>query len=149
MTVVDGRLADVTPKLFIGGAWRDAADGKTFPVRNPATDEVLAHVPAASASEAGDAVRAAEAALPAWRATTAGERSKLLRRFFDLVVEKREWLALIMSLEEGKPVEEALGEIAYGAAFLEWAAEEAKRVSGEVIPHSAGDKRMLVLRQGV
>jgi succinate-semialdehyde dehydrogenase/glutarate-semialdehyde dehydrogenase len=99
--------------------------------------------------EAAEAVRAAERALPAWRATTAAERSKLLRRLFDLVVEKREWLALIMSLEEGKPVDEALGEIAYGAGFLEWAAEEAKRVSGEIIPASDPSKRILVLRQGV
>ena len=147
--ILDSRLEGVTPQLFIGGNWTAAARGETFPVRNPATDEILAHVPKASAAEAAEAVRAAEAALPAWRATTAGERSKLLRRFFDLVVDKREWLALIMSLEEGKPVDESLGEIAYGAGFLEWAAEEAKRVSGEIIPHSDLAKRMFVLRQGV
>jgi succinate-semialdehyde dehydrogenase / glutarate-semialdehyde dehydrogenase len=147
--VVDERLADVPPLLFVDGVWRPTASGETFPVRDPATDDVLAFVPNGTAEDATAAVAAAKRALPTWRATTAAERSGLLRKFFDLIVERREWLALIMSLEEGKPVAEALGELAYGAAFIEWAAEEAKRVEGDILPASHTAKRILVLRQGV
>ncbi len=136
-------------KLFIGGTWRDADNGATFPVTNPATDEVLANVPEAGASETRAAIDAASKALPAWAATPAGVRAELLRKVAALMLERKERLATIMTLEQGKPLNESRGEIAYAASFLSWFAGEAERVYGQIIPASSPNKRILVLRQPV
>ncbi|WP_306599929.1 NAD-dependent succinate-semialdehyde dehydrogenase [Geothrix sp. 21YS21S-2] len=142
------------PSLFretclIGGAWTGADDLASFPVENPATGEVLGTVPRLGAAETRRAVRAAQEALPGWRARAAGERAALLRRWFDLILEHREDLAAIMTLEQGKPLAEARGEIAYAASFIEWFAEEARRVYGDVIPGHACDRRIVVLKEPV
>ena len=147
-------IAIQDPSLFretclIGGAWTGADDGASFPVTNPATGEVLGTVPRLGAAETGRAVRAAQEALPGWRARAAGERAALLRRWFDLILEHREDLAAIMTLEQGKPLAEARGEIAYAASFIEWFAEEARRVYGDVIPAHAADRRIVVLKEPV
>jgi len=139
----------IQDQVLIGGAWRGARDGRVIEVRNPATDEIIALVPRLGAAEATQAVDAAAKAFPAWRGLPAAGRSKVLRRFFDLIVRDEMRLARLMTLEEGKPLTEARGEIAYAAGFVEWSAEEAKRVYGETIPASSPDKRILVLRQPV
>jgi succinate-semialdehyde dehydrogenase / glutarate-semialdehyde dehydrogenase len=136
-------------KALIDGAWCSAADGRVFEVRNPATDEFVAAVPLMGATEAAQAVDAASRAFPAWKAIAGAKRSKILRRFFDLIVRDELRLARLMTLEGGKPLGEARGEIAYAAGFVEWSAEEAKRVYGEIIPASSRDKRLLVMRQPV
>jgi succinate-semialdehyde dehydrogenase/glutarate-semialdehyde dehydrogenase len=130
---------------YIGGAWLPAASGRTFAVRDPATGELLADVPKMGAAETRQAIAAAEAAWPAWRALGAKERSGVLRRWYDLILAHREDLARLMTREQGKPLAEARGEIGAGAAQVEWAAEEAKRVYGDVIP-SVADKRYVVLK---
>jgi succinate-semialdehyde dehydrogenase/glutarate-semialdehyde dehydrogenase len=131
---------------YLGGTWAGADSGATYDVRNPATGEKLAAVPRLGVAETRRAIEAADAALPAWRALTAKERSNLLRRWFDLIVAKRESLARIMTLEQGKPLAEARGEIGAGSAQVEWAAEEAKRVYGDVIPSGAANARYVVLK---
>ncbi len=136
-------------KNLIGDAWVDAAGGATIAVRNPATDELLAEVPMAGAVETRRAIDAAAAALPEWRAQPAAERTAALRALADLMVQGRERLAELMTLEQGKPRAESRGEITYAASFIEWAAEEAKRVEGEIIPASRPDQRIMVLRQPV
>src|SRR3954467_14128994 len=140
------------PKLFreqcyIGGEWVGGAD--TIPVRNPATQEVLGTVPRLGAEEARRAIDAAERAWPAWRAKTGKERSAILRKWFELMMANQEDLAQILTAEQGKPLSEARGEIAYGASFIEWFAEEAKRAYGDVIPSPWADKRILVIKQPV
>jgi succinate-semialdehyde dehydrogenase/glutarate-semialdehyde dehydrogenase len=142
------------PSLFrslncINGQWMAAANGAEIEVRNPASGVLLAKVPDAGATETRDAIAAAAAALPAWAAKTAKERSVILRRWFDLVIEHQEDLAMILTAEQGKPLAEARGEIVLGASYLEWFGEEAKRVYGEVIPGHQADKRLVVLRQPV
>jgi succinate-semialdehyde dehydrogenase/glutarate-semialdehyde dehydrogenase len=136
-------------RQLIGGAWVAAAGGGEVAVTNPATDEVLAEVPDGGAADARAAIAAAAEALPAWRARTAAERARPLRRLADLMIERQETLARLMTCEQGKPLAEARGEIAYAASFIEWAAEEGKRVYGETLPASHPDKRILVLRQPV
>ena len=136
------------PASFIDGAWIETADN-TYDVLNPATGEVVAAVPEHGAKEAELAVKAATAALPAWQAKTAKERSALLRRWRDLVMEHQEDLAQILTAEQGKPLREARGEIAYGANYMEWFAEEAKRVYGDTIPAPTSDRRIVVIRQPV
>ncbi len=143
-----------TPSLFrqrccIDGVWELARDDSVLTVHNPATGEVLGTVPHMGGIEAGLAVAAAERALPAWRARPAKERSLILRRWFDLIMVHQEDLARLMTLEQGKPLAEARGEIAYAASFIEWFAEEAKRVYGETIPGHQVDKRLLVFKQPV
>lgn len=135
--------------VFINNEWHDAASGKTFPVENPATGEVLLHVPDAGASDTLAAIDAAYAAFPVWSAMPAIQRSDLMRKVAALMLERREHLATIMTLEQGKPLAEARGEIAYAASFLTWFAGEAERVYGEIVPASAANKRILVLRQPV
>jgi succinate-semialdehyde dehydrogenase/glutarate-semialdehyde dehydrogenase len=127
----------------------DAADGATHKVTNPATGEVLGSVPALGATETRRAIEAAGAALPAWAARTAKERAAILRRWYELLMANQEDLATLMTAEQGKPLAEARGEIAYGASFIEWFAEEGKRLYGDVIPGHQSDKRLLVLRQPV
>lgn len=133
----------------IDGAWVDADSGKTLAVTNPATGDVIAHVPLMGATETRRAIDAAHAAMPAWAARTAGDRSRVLRRFFDLMLENQDALGELLTLEQGKPLREAKGEIAYAASFIEWFAEEAKRVYGDVIPSHAADKRIVVLKQPI
>jgi len=134
---------------YIDGAWEDADSGKTIEVNNPATAEVLGTVPNAGAAETKRAIQAAEAAMPTWRAKTAGERSSILRKWFELIMANQEDLAVLMTAEQGKPLAEAKGEIAYAASFVEWFAEEAKRVYGDVIPGHQADKRIVVIKQPI
>jgi succinate-semialdehyde dehydrogenase / glutarate-semialdehyde dehydrogenase len=136
-------------QAYINGAWCDALSGETSLILNPATQLPLARVPHMGAKETQSAIDAAAGALPAWRALTAKERSSKLRRWFELIIENTDDLALIMTHEQGKPLSEAKGEVAYGAAFIEWFAEEAKRVYGDTIPGHQADKRITVIRQGV
>ncbi len=131
---------------FIRGAWTEAADGRTITVRNPASGAVIGSVPRMGSGEARRAVEAAAAAFPAWRARTAGERAAVLRRWFELVIANQEDLATLMTAEQGKPMAESRGEIASAAGFIEWFAEEGKRVSGDTIPQHQADKRLLVLK---
>ena len=136
-------------RAFIAGDWVDAAGNATVPVTNPATGAVLGTVPNCGAAETRLAIEAAATALPAWSARTARDRATLLRTFRDLVISHQEDLARIMTAEQGKPLSESRGEIAYAASFLEWFGEEAKRVYGDVIPGHAPDRRILVLKQPV
>jgi len=134
---------------FIAGAWAPAASGLTNEIRNPANDESLGTVPNMGAAEARRAIEAAHAAMPAWAKKTAGERARLMRTWFDLMMANVDDLAIIMTAEQGKPLAESKGEIAYAASFIEWFAEEGKRLYGDVIPGHQPDKRILVLRQPV
>ena len=136
-------------QAYVNGAWRDAFSGKSFPVTNPATGEEIAKVADLGAEETRQAIDAADAALPAWRAKTAKERAAILRRWFELIMANQEDLAVLMTLEQGKPLTEARGEVAYGASFIEWFAEEGKRVYGDVIPTFAGNKRIVVLKEPI
>ncbi|MCY1199147.1 Glutarate-semialdehyde dehydrogenase DavD [compost metagenome] len=140
------------PTLFrqqalIGGTWLDAPD--TITVRNPATAETIGYVPRMSGAATRQAIEAAEAALPAWTALTAKRRSELLRHWFERMMAAQDDLALILTTEQGKPLAEARGEIAYGASFIEWFAEEARRTYGEVIPSANADTRLVALRQPI
>ena len=144
---------DISPFLrqqaYIGGEWVDAGSGKTFSVDNPATGEVVAMVADCGVEDARRAIDAAARAQPAWAARTAKERAAILRRWYDLMMANQDALAALMTAEQGKPLAEAKGEIAYGASFIEWFAEEGKRVYGDVIPTYAKDRRVLVLKQPV
>ena len=142
------------PKLFreqcyLDGAWMDADSGKTFAVDNPATGATIGSVPRMGAAETTRAIEAANRAWPAWRARTAKERALLLRKWFDLMMANQDDLGLLLTTEQGKPLAEAKGEIAYGASFIEWFAEEGKRIYGDVIPQHQSDKRILVLKQPI
>jgi succinate-semialdehyde dehydrogenase / glutarate-semialdehyde dehydrogenase len=146
------RLGDaelLRDELFVGGDWVAASDGARFDVTDPATGELVASVASATRDDTRRAIDAASAALPAWAALTAKERSAVMRRWFDLIVEAADDLASILTAEQGKPVAEAKGEILYGAAFIEWFAEEAKRVYGETIPTNMPDRRLVVLKQPI
>ena len=136
-------------KCYINGAWTDADDGKTIAVTNPATGEQLGTVPRMGAAEARRAVEAAHAAWPAWRKKTAKDRAVVLRRWFDLIMANQEDLAVLMTAEQGKPLVESRGEIAYAASFIEWFAEEGKRIYGDTIPQHAADKRIVVLKEPI
>lgn len=134
---------------FINGQWCDAVSGDTLKVVNPATNAVIGYVPNMGQVETEMAIKAAEAALPAWRALTAKERGAKLRRWFELLNENSDDLALLMTTEQGKPLAEAKGEVTYAASFIEWFAEEAKRIYGDTIPGHQGDKRLMVIKQPV
>jgi len=136
-------------QAFINGEWVNAASGGTHDVHNPATGEKLGTVPDMGAAETRRAIDAAAAALPAWARLTAKERGTILRRWYDLMMSNQEDLALIMTAEQGKPLAESKGEIAYAASFIDWFAEEGKRMYGDVIPTHQADKRLLVLRQPI
>ena len=136
-------------QAFIDGAWADADSGQTIKVNNPATGEIVGNVPKMGAAETRRAIEAADKALPAWRALTAKERSAKLRRWYELMLENQEDLARLMTIEQGKPLAEAKGEIAYAASFIEWFAEEAKRVYGDTIPGHQADKRLIVIKQPI
>lgn len=136
-------------QAYVDGKWLDAESGKTIEVTNPATGEVIGTVPKMGAAETKRAIEAANKALPAWRAKTAKERSVIIRRWYELLMEHQDDLAMILTVEQGKPLAEAKGEIAYGASYLDWFAEEAKRVYGDVIPGHMTDKRVLVIKQPI
>ena len=134
---------------YIGGEWMAADDGGTIEVTDPATHEVVGHVPDMGAGETRRAIGEAAAAMGEWSARTAKERALVLRRWHDLMMERQEPLARLLTREQGKSIAEARGEIAYAASFLEWFAEEGKRVYGDVIPPHASDRRLIVLKQPV
>ena len=134
---------------FIDGAWHGAADGSVVVIRDPADGSVVGEVPVMGAAETRQAIEAAARALPAWAKRTAKDRAAVLRRFAELMTANTDDLAVIMTREQGKPLAEAKGEIAYAASFLEWFAEEGKRVYGELIPTFRADARLMVLRQPV
>ncbi len=136
-------------QCYVDGAWTAADSGKTFPVVNPANGQTLGTVPDMGAAETRRAIEAAERAWPAWRDKAAKERAAILRKWFELMMAAQEDLAQILTAEQGKPLAEARGEIAYGASFIEWYAEEAKRAYGDVIPSPWTDKRALVLKQPI
>lgn len=136
-------------KGYIAGQWVRAADHREFEVHDPATGKLVAMVANMGAEETGQAITAAEAALPAWRATTARERSQKLREWYRLIVEHADDLARIMTSEQGKPLAEARGEVLYGASFVEWFAEEAKRVYGDIIPSPLPGRKLLVLKEPI
>ncbi len=133
----------------INGKWVSAENGITFSVTDPATGAHLADVPDMGASETRLAIDAANAALPAWRTKTAKERANILRKWFDMCMAAQEDLALLMTREQGKPLAEARGEVAYGSSFLEWFAEEGKRIYGDVIPSHGADKRIITVKQPI
>jgi succinate-semialdehyde dehydrogenase/glutarate-semialdehyde dehydrogenase len=134
---------------YINGKWVAARSGDTIDVDNPATGDIIGTVPRAGAAETREAIDAAAAALPSWRAKTAKERSVVIRRWFELMIQHQEDLARLMTTEQGKPIVESRGEVVYAASFLEWFAEEAKRVYGDTIPGHQPDKRIIVLKQPV
>ena len=136
-------------QAYIDGAWVDADGGATIEVDDPATGRVLGTVPDLGAAETRRAIAAAHAALPGWRARTGKERAAVLRRWYELMIEHQEDLAQLMTAEQGKPLAESRGEIAYAASFIEWFGEEAKRVYGDTIPGHARDKRIVVLKQPI
>jgi len=136
-------------QCYIDGQWCDADSGAAVDVTDPGTGKVLGTVPKMTSVETARAIAAAEAALPAWRARTAGDRSKLLRKLYELMMEHQDALGELLSREQGKPFAEARGEIAYGAGFIEWFGEEAKRAYGEIVPGHAADRRIVVLKQPV
>ena len=136
-------------RAFIAGKWVDATGGATHQVLNPATGEDVGTVPDMGAAETRHAIETAAAAFPAWAAQTARERAAVLRRWYELMMANQEDLATLMTAEQGKPLAESKGEIAYAASFIEWFAEEGKRLYGDVIPGHQADKRILVLRQPV
>jgi succinate-semialdehyde dehydrogenase/glutarate-semialdehyde dehydrogenase len=134
---------------LIDGQWLPADSGQTTEIRNPANGDLLGTVPVMAAAETRRAITAAHAAMPAWAKKTAGERAKIMRRWFDLMIANVDDLAVIMTAEQGKPLAESKGEIAYAASFIEWFAEEGKRIYGDIIPGHQADKRILVLRQPI
>ncbi|OMH26249.1 NAD-dependent succinate-semialdehyde dehydrogenase [Motiliproteus sp. MSK22-1] len=136
-------------RAYIDGEWVDAADSSTLQVTDPATGETIATIADIDAAGTRTAIAAAEKALPAWKAKTAKERAALLRRWYELTLAAKDDLAVIMTSEQGKPLFESAGEVLYGASFIEWFAEEGKRVYGDIIPTHAHDKRILVTKEPV
>jgi succinate-semialdehyde dehydrogenase / glutarate-semialdehyde dehydrogenase len=136
-------------EAYVDGVWRSASSGETFAVTNPATGEILAAIANLDAADARAAIEAAERALPAWAARTAKDRAGLLRGWYELIMAAHEDLAALMTAEQGKPLAESRGEIAYGASFIEWFAEEAKRLYGDVIPPTHAGKRILTIKQPI
>ncbi len=136
-------------QCFINGTWCNADTKKTIDVNNPATGELITTVPDMGAAETRRAIEAANAAQPLWRAKTASERSRILRKWYELIVENQEDLAMLMTNEQGKPLAEARGEITYAASFIEWFAEEAKRVYGDTIPSPRADARIVVVKEPI
>jgi succinate-semialdehyde dehydrogenase/glutarate-semialdehyde dehydrogenase len=147
MKLTENRL--LRQQCYINGQWCDADAGGTFPVTNPATGAELARVPDMGVDETRRAIEAANAAWPAWRTKTAKDRANILRTWFNLIMKHQEDLAVLMTAEQGKPLAEARGEVAYGASFIEWFAEEGKRIYGDVIPSHGPDKRIVVIKQPI
>ena len=136
-------------QAYVDGAWTRADSGKTFPVSNPATGQVIAEVQDLGSKETRAAIEAANAAWGPWRKKLAKERSAILRKWFNLMMENQDDLAVLMVSEQGKPLTEAKGEVAYAASFVEWFAEEAKRVYGDTIPQHGPDKRLVVVKEPI
>jgi succinate-semialdehyde dehydrogenase/glutarate-semialdehyde dehydrogenase len=136
-------------QAYVGGKWIDADAGGTTPVINPANGQVIGTVPRMGADETRRAIDAASHALPEWRARTAKERALILRRWFELLIGNQEDLARLMTIEQGKPLAESRGEIAYAASFIEWFGEEGKRIYGDTIPSHGRDKRIVVIKQPI
>ena len=136
-------------QAYINGQWCDADSGETCAVTNPATGETVGTVPKMGAAETGRAIAAADAAWPAWRSKTGTERSAVIRKWNDLMLANADDLGMIMTVEQGKPLAEAKGEIAYAASFIEWFAEEAKRVSGDTLSSPWTDRRIVVIKQPI
>ena len=136
-------------QCYVAGDWIDADSKRSFDVTDPATGQPIGVVPAFGAAETRRAIEAANAAYPAWRALTAKERANILRRWYELMLEHQEDLAIIMTAEQGKPLAESRGEILYGASFIEWFAEEGKRAYGDVIPATLADRRIVVTKEPV
>ncbi|ETD68237.1 succinate-semialdehyde dehdyrogenase [Pelistega indica] len=136
-------------QAYIDGKWLNADSGNTIEVTNPATGEVIGTIPNMGKVETERAVKAAEAALTVWQKKSAKERSNILRKWFNLMMQYQDDLAYILTCEQGKPLTEAKGEIAYGASYIEWFAEEAKRIYGDTIPAPSSDKRIIVIKQAV
>ena len=147
MQLKDSKL--LRQQCYIDGEWRDATNGATLDVINPATQKKLGTVPRMGTAETRAAIAAAQAAFPAWARRTAKERAVILRRWHDLMMANQDDLGVLMTAEQGKPLAEARGEVAYAASFIEWFAEEGKRLYGDVIPGHQPDKRILVLRQPI
>ncbi len=147
MELKDSKL--LRQRCYVDGEWRDAASRQTIDVINPATQKKIGTVPRMGAEETRAAIKAAEAALPAWARKTAKERAIILRRWHDLMMANQDDLGVLMTAEQGKPLAEAKGEIAYAASFIEWFGEEGKRIYGDVIPGHQPDKRIVVLRQPI
>ncbi len=147
MQLNDPRL--LRQQAYINGEWLDAANGATLPVTDPATGEEIAAVADIDAAGTRTAINAAEKALPGWKAKTAKERAALLHRWYELIVAAKDDLAVIMTREQGKPLFESAGEVLYGASFIQWFAEEGKRIYGDIIPTHASDKRILVTKEAV
>ncbi|WP_047248901.1 NADP-dependent succinate-semialdehyde dehydrogenase [Chromobacterium subtsugae] len=147
LTLQDAKL--LRQQCYLDGQWLDADSGQSIAVHNPATGETIGQVPKMGAAEAERAVAAAARAFPAWKAKSAKERAAILRRWFDLIIAHQQDLAVILTSEQGKPLAEAKGEIAYGASYIEWYAEEAKRVYGDIVPGPAGDRRVLVTKEPI
>ena len=136
-------------RAFVDGQWIDSDSGETFGISNPATGEEICRVSNCGAAETRRAIEAAERSMVSWQSKTARDRSELLRRWYDQVMASQEELAVIMTLEQGKPLAESRAEVAYGASFIEWFAEEAKRVYGDIIPPPQADRRIVVIKQPV
>ncbi len=136
-------------QCYIDGKWLDADSGESIDVTNPATGEVIGTVPKMGADETRRAIEAAEKAFLSWRKTTAYEKSQVLRRWFDLMMAHKEDLSIIMTAEQGKPINESRGEINYAASYIEWFAEEARRVYGDTVPAHSNDKRIILIKQPV
>jgi len=147
LNLKDPRL--LKTQCYVNGQWVDADAGATIRVTNPATGETIGTIPQMEATEARRAIEAAHTALPAWRATLAKDRARLLRAWFDLIIANQDDLALILTSEQGKPLQESLNEVVSGAAFIEWFAEEARRTYGDTIPTSAPDRRIVVVKQPI
>ena len=147
MKIIDQDL--LKTKAFIDGKWIDSDDRSTFPVINPATGEVICEVVSCGKNETRRAIEAAEKARPSWQKIPIKEKANILRKWFELMVEAQEDLAQILTAEQGKPLFESRGEIAYGANFIEWFAEEGKRIYGDIIPPPSNDKRIVVIKQPV
>lgn len=152
--LVAGPLALRDPKLlrrqgYIGGKWVGACTGRTYSVTNPADGTVIASVPDMDDADTRDAIRAAEVAWPEWRSKTAKERGAILRKWYELILANQEDLARILTAEQGKPMTESRGEVAFGANFVDWYAEEAKRVNGDVLQTYSSDRRIVLLRQPI
>ena len=146
------QLKDATllrQQCYVDGAWTEAEGGKTITVKNPASSEPIGTIPNMGARETRRAIEAAERAWPAWRSKTGKERANILRRWYDLVMANLDDLAVIMTTEQGKPLAESRGEVVYGASFIEWFAEEAKRIYGDTIPQHQPDKRIVVIKQPI
>ena len=147
VTLTDEKL--FRQACYIDGAWVKARSNATINVDNPATGEIVGTVPKLGPVETREAIEAADRALPAWRKKTAKERAAVLRQWFDLMMQHQDDLAKLMTVEQGKPLAESKGEVAYAAAFLEWFGEEAKRVYGDTIPGHQADKRILAIKQPI